>query len=97
MLPDVTFEGSTAASPAAVLTLNPLENSGSGRYDPASVGGNSNATVTRTATVPIEAFTGQVDTRVRGRQLAVKIESTDLGVTWQLGTPRLDMRPDGRR
>jgi len=97
MLPDMTFEGSTADSPAATMTLNPLENSGSGRYDPASVGGNSSATVTRTATVPIEAFTGQVFTRVRGRQMSIKIESTAAGVTWKLGAPRMDMRPDGRR
>jgi hypothetical protein len=97
MLPDMTFDGSTADSPAATMTLNPLENSGSGRYDPASVGGNSSATVTRTATVPIEAFTGQVFTRVRGRQMSIKIESTELGVTWKLGAPRMDMRPDGRR
>ena len=97
MLPDMTFEGSTADSPAATMTLNPLENSGSGRYDPASVGGNSSATVTRTATVPIEAFTGQVFTRVRGRQMSIKIESTAVGVTWKLGAPRMDMRPDGRR
>jgi hypothetical protein len=97
MLPDMTFTGSTADSPAATMTLNPLENSGSGRYDPASVGGNSSTTVTRTATVPIEAFTGQVFTRVRGRQMSIKIESTELGVTWKLGAPRMDMRPDGRR
>ena len=97
MLPDMTFEGSTADSPAATMTLNPLENSGSGRYDPASVGGDSSATVTRTATVPIEAFTGQVFTRVRGRQMSIKIESTAAGVTWKLGAPRMDMRPDGRR
>jgi len=97
MLPDMTFDGSTADSPAATMTLYPLENSGSGYYSPASVGGNDNATVTRTATVPIEAFTGQVYIRVRGRQLAMKVESTALGVAWKLGTPRLDMRPDGRR
>lgn len=97
MLPDMTFEGSTADSPAATMTLNPLENSGSGRYDPASVGGNSSATVTRTAVLPVEEFTGQVFTRVRGRQISIKIESTELGVTWKLGAPRIDMRPDGRR
>jgi len=97
MLPDMTFEGSTADSPAATMTLNPLENSGSGRYDPASVGGNSSATVTRTAVVPVEEFTGQVFTRVRGRQMSIKIESTGAGVTWKLGAPRVDMRPDGRR
>ena len=97
MLPDVTFEGSTAANPAAVMTLLPLQNSGSGYNDPASVGGVNNATVTRSAVVPIEQFTGQVFVRVRGRQMAFKLESTEIGVAWKLGTPRLDMRPDGRR
>ena len=97
MLPDMTFDGSTVDSPAATMTLNPLENSGSGRYNPASVGGNSSATVTRTAVFPVEEFTGQVFTRVRGRQMSIKIESTELGVTWKLGAPRMDMRPDGRR
>ena len=97
VLPDITFRGSTAASPSATMTLLPLKNSGSGYNNPASVGGSNSAGVTRTATLPIEEFTGQVYTRVRGRQMAMKVESTDIGVTWQLGAPRLDMRPDGRR
>jgi hypothetical protein len=97
MLPDVTFEGSTATNPAAVMTLLPLQNSGSGYNNPTSEGGVNNATVTRSATVPIEQFTGQVFVRVRGRQMAFKMESTELGVAWKLGIPRLDMRPDGRR
>lgn len=97
MLPDVTFDGSTADNPSATMTLSPLENSGSGYNNPLSEGGNSSATVTRSATVPIEQFTGQVFVRVRGRQMAFKIESTELGVAWKLGIPRLDMRPDGRR
>ena len=97
VLPDVTFEGSTVANPAAVMTLSPMENSGSGYNNPLSVGGNSASTVTRTATAPIEQFTGQVFVRLRGRQMAFKMESTELGVAWKLGIPRLDMRPDGRR
>ena len=97
MLPDVTFEGSSAAAPAAVMTLLPMQNSGSGYNNPLSEGGTNNATVTRTATVPIEEFTGQVFLRIRGRQMAFKIESTGLGVAWQLGTPRIEMRSDGRR
>ena len=97
VLPDVTFDGSTVANPAAVMTLSPMENSGSGYNDPLSVGGNSASTVTRTATAPIEQFTGQVFVRLRGRQMAFKMESTELGVAWKLGIPRLDMRPDGRR
>lgn len=97
MLPDVTFRGSTATSPNATMYLLPLANSGSGYNNPASVGGTNSAVVTRIATVPIEQFTGQVYTRVRGRQMAIKMESTGLGVQWQLGSPRIDIRPDGRR
>jgi hypothetical protein len=96
VLPDLTFRGSTAGNPSGVLTFNVLKNSGSGYMSPASEGGNSNATVTRTATVPIEAFTGQVYVRLRARQLSMKWESTGLGVTWQLGAMRLDMQPDGK-
>ena len=97
MLPDVTFEGSSAPAPAAVMTLLPMQNSGSGYNNPLSKGGVNDAAVTRSATVPIEEFTGQVFLRIRGRQMAFKIESTGLGVAWQLGTPRVEMRPDGRR
>jgi hypothetical protein len=97
VLPDLTFRGSTTTSPKVTMYLYPLKNSGSGYTNPASVGGSNSATVTRTAVLPIEEFTGQIFTRVRGRQLAMKIESTELGVAWQLGSPRLDLRPDGRR
>lgn len=97
MLPDVTFDGSSATNPAAIMTISPMANSGSGYNSPLSAGGNSANTVTRSATVPIEQFTGQVYLRVRGRQVAFKMESTAEGVAWQLGSPRLDMRPDGRR
>ena len=97
VLPDITFSGSTADSPNATMTLYPLKNSGSGYSDPASVGGVSYGAVTRTATLPVEEYTGQINTRVRGRQLAFKISSADLGVQWQLGSPRIDIRADGRR
>jgi hypothetical protein len=97
MLPDVTFEGSTVDSPSAVMTLIPMQNSGSGYNDPTSIAGSDNATVTRTAKIPIEKFTGQVYIRVRGRQIIMKIASTGEGVAWQLGYPRIDIRQDGRR
>jgi len=97
VLPDITFRGSTSNNPSVVMTLRPMQNSGSGYNDPESVGGVSNAPVVRTATLPIEAFTGQINTRVRGRQLVMEVRSTDLDVQWQLGSPRLDIRPDGRR
>lgn len=97
MLPDLRFDGSTTGSPSVTMTLLPLANSGSGYNSPLSEGGTNTATVTRTSVLPIEQYTGQVYTRVRGRQLAIKIESDGEGVQWQLGTPRIDTRPDGRR
>ncbi len=97
VIPDISFDGSTADNPVATLTLSPLANPGAGYTSPTSTGGVNNATVTRTATSPVEVFTEQLDIRVRGRQLSMRIESAATGVTWQLGTPRLDMRPDGRR
>ncbi len=69
----------------------------SGYNNPMSVAGTNSGTVTRTAIIPVEEFTGQINTRVRGRQMAFKIDSNALGVTWQLGAPRMDIRPDGRR
>jgi hypothetical protein len=97
MLPDITFRGSDAVSPQVTMTLIPMQNSGSGYNNPVSVGGNSSATVTRTSTSVIEQFTGQVYVRVRGRQMILQVESSQLGCTWQLGSPRIDIKQDGRR
>ena len=100
MLPDITFNGSTATSPSVTMTLEPMLNSGSGYNVPQSVAGSSSASVTQTVrgtTVNIEQFTGQVYIRIRGRQMAMRIESNSLGVQWQLGSPRIDFRHDGRR
>ena len=93
ILPDLTFAGSSdSPTPEVTMTLYPLQNSGSGTGTPAS------ATVTEGASYVItEEFTGQIYTRVRGRQLIFKIASTALGTTWQLGAPRIDIRQDGRR
>jgi hypothetical protein len=97
MIPDLTFNGSTASTPGVTMYLYGLANSGSGYNSPASEGGQNYASVARTAIVPIEQFTGQIYTRVRGRQMAFKIYSNQLDTTWQLGAPRIDIRPDGRR
>jgi hypothetical protein len=97
ILPDITFVGSDTESPQATMTLIPMQNSGSGYNSPISLGGNSDATVVRTATVPIEQFTGQVYVRVRGRQMILKIENNQIGCAWQLGSPRIDIKQDGRR
>jgi hypothetical protein len=97
VLPDLTFRGSTGATPQCTMTLIPFENSGSGATDPRSTAGTSNASIQRIATAPIEEFTGQVYIRVRGRQLIFQMESTLVGTTWQLGAPRIDIKQDGRR
>jgi hypothetical protein len=91
MLPDITFSGSDAANPSVTLTLEPRQNSGTNYSVPAL------PTVTRTATIPVEQYTGEVFTRIRGRQMKMRVESTDTGVAWQLGTPRIDIRQDGRK
>jgi len=97
VLPDITFRGSTAGTPSATLTLLPLQNSGSGYNSPVSQGGTNNGAISRVATVPIEQFTQQINVRVRGRQMALKIASDAVGVQWQLGAPRLDIKQDGRK
>jgi hypothetical protein len=97
MLPDITFRGSETANPQVTMTLIPMQNSGSGYNNPISLGGNSNATVTRTSTAVIEQFTGQVYVRVRGRQMILQVESNQIGCTFQLGSTRLDIKQDGRR
>ena len=98
ILPDLTFSGSTGSNtPQVTMTLIPMQNSGSGYNDPISVGGNSYATVARTSTTVIEQFTGQVYVRIRGRQMILQIDSNTIGTQWQLGSPRIDIRTDGRR
>jgi hypothetical protein len=97
ILPDVTFAGSTTTNPQVTLTLTPMQNSGSGYNNPQSTGGDSSALITRSATVPIEAFTGQVFIRVRGRQMILTMSSNQIGCTWQMGSHRLDIRQDGGR
>jgi len=91
MIPDVTFDGSEAANPAATFTLKTRNFPGTNysTTDPSSV--------TRTATVPVEQFTDQVHVRLRGRSFALRIESDAEGVKWRLGAPRIDVRTDGRR
>ena len=95
MLPDLTFSGSDASpTPEVTYTLYPMKNSGSGTGTPAT--GNVDKLTGAQYTVT-EGFTGQINTRVRGRQLILKVSSANLGTTWQLGSTRIDIRPDGRR
>jgi hypothetical protein len=96
VLPDLSFENATnspaAVAPQVTMTLYGLTNSGSGVTNSAS------GTVIKGSTYVItEEFTGQIFTRMRGRQMIFKISSNQINTTWQLGAPRIDIRPDGRR
>ena len=97
ILPDVNFNGSTTNQPSVTMTVKPRQNSGTpyGQADSPQVQSAQNYTTVPEYTV--QQFDGQVYTRLRGRQMSFRIESTDTGVAWQLGSPRIDIRPDGRR
>ena len=97
LIPDVTFNGSSASAPAVNFTVRPRQFPGSNYGDsdnPAVTSAQSYATTT---TYNVQQFTQQVYVRIRGRQMAFRLESNTLGTQWQLGTPRIDVRPDGRR
>ena len=96
VLPDLTFGNATStpagALPSVSMTLQGLANSGSGVTSTASQPVSKSNTYVIT-----EQFTGQIFTRMRGRQMIFKISSNQVNTTWQLGAPRIDIRPDGRR
>jgi hypothetical protein len=91
VIPDVTFAGSTGANPRVYMSFKSRD------FPGAAYNTTTGPAIIRTSTVPVEQFTNQVFMRTRARQIAFEIRSTDLGVKWQLGTPRFDGRPDGRR
>lgn len=90
IIPDLTFRNS-ANGAGATLTLK-TRNFPGGNYL------NSDASsITKSATVPVEQFTEDARVRLRGRSFALRVESTTTGVGWRLGSPRVEIRPDGRR
>lgn len=91
LIPDLTFRSSTALPPTANFTLK-ARNFPGGNY----LQTNSKA-VEKTASVPVEQFTQDAHVRLRGRSIAVKVDSSTTGVGWRLGSPRIDIRSDGRR
>lgn len=88
IIPDIDFNGSTAALPEATLTIKP-------RNFPGSAYSNIDSGPVIESSVGV--YTDQVFLRARARQMGFKISSTGLDVQWQLGAPRLDGRPDGKR
>lgn len=97
IIPDVTFDGSTVNQPTVNFTVLPRQNPGAnyGTSNNPDVSSTQNYATQRTYNV--QQFTEYAYVRIRGRQMAFQVSSTDLGVSWQLGAPRLDVRPDGRR
>ena len=91
LIPDMTFRDSTNETPQATMTLK-ARNFPGGAY----LQSNSKV-VEKTASVPVEQFTDQVHVRLRGRSFAFRIESTDTGIAWRLGSPRVDVQTDGTR
>ena len=90
VIPDINFNSSEAAEPEVTLQVRPRNFPGS----------TFQADVSDTQTVvesSVGVYTDQIFIRARARQMALKISSDGLGVNWQLGSPRLDIRPDGRR
>jgi len=91
IIPDVKFLGSSVSDPSVILTIYPHN------YPGAAYGTGDSNNVDATVVLPVEQYTEQVFTRIRGRQIAFRVASSDLGVSWQMGAMRLDIRPDGRR
>ena len=95
IIPDITFQGSTGGTPSVDMTLSMQDYPGS-PYGQAEAETVTSSAIS-TTTVPFEQFTTKTDIRLRGRAFAFKVDSTELGVRWRLGTPRIQLRQDGRR
>lgn len=97
VIPDVTFDGSNGNQPTVNFSVRPRQFPGTnyGTADNPIVTSAQNYQTQQYYTV--QEFTEQVYVRIRGRQMAFKISSNTVGVAWQLGAPRIDVRPDGRR
>ena len=90
ILPDISFRRSSG-TPAATFTLKAWNEPGGGTIDSYA------KTATRTVATPLEEYTKQLHVRLRGRAMAIRVESAAYNTAWQLGAPRLDLRTDGRR
>jgi hypothetical protein len=97
LIPDVTFDGSASAAPSVNFTVRPRQNPGANYGDSDNPAVTSKQSYASTTTYNIQQFTEQVFVRIRGRQMAFKLQSDTLGTQWQLGAPRIDVRADGRR
>jgi len=99
ILPDVNFNGSNQANPQVTMAIYPRQNSGTayGSTDLNQVTSSQTYATPTPNEYTVQQFTGEVYTRLRGRQMAFKCYSNTIGTQWQLGTPRFDVKQDGRR
>lgn len=100
IIPDITFDGSTTPAPnkpEVTFTVRPRQNPGAAYGSGATPTVASQQSYANQKQYTVQEFTEIVYTRVRGRQMAFKISSNTIGTQWQLGVPRVDVRPDGRR
>jgi hypothetical protein len=91
LIPDLTFENSISDAPSVDFTLQ-ARNFPGGQYLQSKA-----SEVVQSSTTPVEQFTEQAFVRLRGRSFALKVESDTTNTQWRLGTPRVDIRPDGSR
>jgi len=91
LIPDLTFRNSTSNDSTVNFTLK-ARNFPGGAY----LQSNSKS-VEKTASVPVEQFTQDAHIRLRGRSMAIRVDSDITGTGWRLGSPRIDVRTDGRR
>jgi hypothetical protein len=97
ILPDINFNGSNVNQPSVTMTVKPRQNSGTPYGAAQNPAVESQDNFGTRHVYNIQEFDGQVYTRLRGRQMSFRIESNTIGVAWQLGAPRIDIRNDGRR
>lgn len=91
VLPDITFGASTAVNPSVDVTLY------ASTYPGELYEQDDDGTVVQSATTPVEQYTEQLDIRLRGRQMKMRVESNETNMEWRLGVPRVDIRTDGKR
>ena len=109
IIPDVDFRNSNTASdtigstggglktPSVTVSVVGKKFPGAASYTVNESGETVSDPVSAINSTTIDQFTQQAHMRLRGRSLNFKIESTEQNTAWELGTPRIDIRPDGRR
>jgi len=91
VIPDITFDGSVREDPSVTLTMSASD------YPGASYGQTNDEAILRTSTAPVEQYTKELYFRLRGRQLKMRLDSDKTEMKWRLGSPRADLRTDGKR